>query len=236
MLLPDLSRLSLGHAGAEADVGMKDNERRNWMRNESARMNALGRWGKRAEQRDENQSERVSPQREIVGPIDKDARRARMERARAEEAARNQEEEEEERKKRKKERLIEQAHKQADEQYEKDLEAAAKRRDEASAAVVAEYKAAEDKAMDDQYDMKLRIKELYNLQKRDTPKGSEERARLKTAFAQQVKESRETLDELLDVLEQTRATKLRSIELDYGADERLAWEKRGSAREAAYER
>ena len=213
---------------------MKENERRNWMRNESARMKALGRWGQRAEQRDERQSERVSPQREIVGPIDKEARRARMERARAEEAARKQEEAEEEHRKWKRERRIEQALKQADEQYEKDLDAAAKRREEAAAAVVAEYKAAEDKAIDDRLGIKFRIKELYNLQKQDTPKGSEERASLKAAALRQIKESQDRLDELIDVLEQTRQSKLRSVELDYTDAKRLAEEKRDDARDAAH--
>lgn len=75
---------------------MKPNERRNWVRNEGARMSAAVRWGQRAQQREGKQPARAPHSGETVGPIDKEARRARMERAKAEEEARKQQEEKDE--------------------------------------------------------------------------------------------------------------------------------------------
>ena len=214
MLLPDLSRLSLGHADAEADVGMKEHERRNWIRNESARMKALGRWGKRAQKRDEQQSERVSPPREVVGPIDKEARRARMERARVEEEARKQEEAEREHTKRKKPFLLKESY----EKYQGDLQDAKDRRDEATEAALDEFKDAKEDAYDEEFDEIERLREDYREQKKAFAKGSSERADLKAAITQNITEALRKLNKKTEALEEKRDAQLKKIEDDYESE------------------
>lgn len=165
MLLPDLSRLSLGHAHAEADVGMNSAAR-------VAKEGALVRWRRRAAQRD------------LKLATTNGCKRRRC----------------------------------------NDLDAAAKRRHEARSAVDAEYTAARNDAIKHQDDIQIRIKNLYKLRKSQTDKHSSLRDDLRSAFAQQRRESREYLEQLLDVLEQIRATELRIIEDRYLHERWLAQE------------